>query len=125
MQHAYAGSKNSLRLMAETQIVMGAARQAETPEQVHAALQGMNAGEVSAAGDVVEISFGSPQSLDVLGAPRECNVHVANQSTVLSLVPAEGATIQSVVDHALGPVMGSSAMPKSDASFKPGTGHKK
>lgn len=125
MQHAYAGSKNSLRLMAETQIVMGAARQAETPDQVQAALLGMNAGEVSAAGDVVEISFGAPQSLDVLGAPRECTVHVANQSAVLSLVPAEGSTIQSVVDHSLASIMESSATLKHDASFKPGTGHKK
>ncbi len=125
MQHAYAGSKNSLRLMAETQIVMGAARQAETPEQVQAALLGMNAGDVSASGDAVGIRFGSPQSLDVLGAPRECTVHVANQSAVLTLVPAEGATIQSVVDHSLSQITASATALKNDTSFKPGTGHKK
>ena len=125
MQHAYAGSKSSLRLMAETQIIMGAARQADTPEQVQAALAGMNAGDVSAAGDAVEIRFGSPQSLDVLGAPRECTVHIANQSAVLSLVPAEGSTIQSVVDDSLRQISASGTGPKNDASFKPGTGHKK
>lgn len=125
MQHAYAGLNSSLRLMAETQIVMGAARQADTPEQIQAALTGMNAGDVSVAGDAVGISFASPQSLDVLGAPRECTVHIANQSAVLSLVPAEGATIQSVVDDSLRQISVSGTGPKNDTPFKPGTSHKK
>lgn len=87
MQKAYATSADALNLMAETQIIMGAARanSADLPEQGHSATT----------------KLGTPSSLDVLQAPRECECHVDGSSFTLKLVPQENASIQHVTAAAL------------------------
>lgn len=107
MQKAYATSPDALSLMAETQIIMGAERahSADLPEQ----------------GQSATMKLGTPGSLDVLQAPRECEVHVGSSSFTLKLVPQAGASIQKVTDAALKTPI--SAPPSNPAA--PNIGRKK
>lgn len=86
MQRAYATSQNAAKLLAETEIVMGEARTGSSTLPDH--------------GAVVGITLGTPQSLDVLAAPRQCEIHIAGQSSrVLNLTPRADATIQTIIDE--------------------------
>ncbi len=107
MQHAYATSPEALQLLAETQIVMGAAR--------------INSSALPENGTPVEMTIGTPSSLDTLSAPRQCEVHAAGIAPyMLELTPRADATIQTVISEAI-QAAPSSAGPRPTAP-KPGTG---
>ncbi len=106
MQRAYATSPEATNLLAEAQIVMGEAR--------------VNAPTLPENGAAAEITIGTPQSLDVLVAPRQCEIHVPGQTPhMLDLTPRPDATIQTVIAEALRTITSSSGpqptAPKPDA----------
>lgn len=106
MQRAYASSPAATELLAEAQIVMGAAR--------------VNAPVLPEDGNTAEMDIGTPQSLDVLHAPRQCEMHVPGQPAhMLTLTPRADATIQTIIGEALHAAGGSSgpqpATPRPDA----------
>lgn len=106
MQRAYATSPEATNLLAETQIVMGEAR--------------ANSPTLPENGTVTDITIGTPQSLDVLVAPRQCAMHVPGlASHILDLTPRPDATIQTVINESLRATQSSSgpqpAVPKPDS----------
>lgn len=106
MQRAYATSPEATSLLAETQIVISEAR--------------VNSPVLPENGAVADITIGTPQSLDVLVAPRQCAMHVPGLAPhTLNLTPRPDATIQTVIEEALRAVKSSSGpqptAPKPDA----------
>lgn len=107
MQRAYATSLQATKLLAEAEILMGSIRQ--------------NDAAMPANGTVTAVTLGTPQSLDVLTAPRQCEMHVTGHDPyMVNLTPRADATIQTVVSEALGTHAAPSAQPASKP--KPGQG---
>ncbi len=101
-------SANALHLLAETQILMGAARS--------------NSAALPAHGQSVEMNIGTPGSLEVLSAPRDCKVHIGPESFTINLTPSADSSIQDVTATALK----TSAAPQTTApTLDPGMGPKK
>lgn len=107
MQRAYATSINATSLLAETEIILGAARRDDAA--------------LPANGASADISLGTPSSLDVLVAPRACEMHVPGQDPyTINLTPRAGVSLQTVVTEAL-EIAAPSTSPHPTAP-KPGKG---
>lgn len=113
MQYAYATKTEDLDLMAQTQIVMAAARDAGGAERIDAALTAIRAGDVRAAEAGTVLRVGTPDSLDVLAAPRACRIRMGDHAVETVFTPQQGRTVQAVVEESLAAVRkaGSPAAP--------------
>lgn len=110
MQQAFATSAQALHLLAETQIIMGAARS--------------NSATLPTHGQSVEMNIGTPGSLEVLSAPRDCKVHIGPESFTINLTPSADTSIQDVTAAAL--KASAAPAPQTAApTLDPGMGPKK
>lgn len=109
-QHVYATSKQALELLAGAEVVMGAARN--------------NSPSLPEQGNVAAMDLAGHSSLDVLNAPRQCEIHIGSQSHVVELTPRADASIQDITTEALrsdSPTSPQPTTPRSDL----GMGRKK
>ena len=108
MQRAYATSPEATKLLAEAQIILSTVRH--------------NDAAMPATGTMTEITLGTPASLDVLVAPRSCEMHVTGHDAyTIALTPRADTSIQALIAEALDATAKQAApqpaAPKPDKGF--------